>query len=307
MIYDSIIVGGGIAGLQAAIQLGRYEHHVLVIDKGYGRSTLCRNYHNLLGWPDGVSGPELRRLGHRHAEKLGIQFANAEVTEAKKEDGVFYIKSQNEEWAAKTVLFATGLTDRFPDLPGIVPCLGLSLYVCPDCDGYEVKGRKTVIIGSGDAGAGMAAAISYWTDDITLINHEQKPISERLMDKMNDYRVKIMDTPVQSIEQNDGTMSAVKLTDGSILPFEKGFIAFGNNDVKSHVPTQLGVERLENGHIITDPRTKMTNINHVWAAGDVALHSEQVTIAMGEGAQAAIWMHKALRKMAKSQKEPAYV
>ena len=72
--YDSMIVGGGIAGLQAAIQLGRYEHRVLVIDAGYGRSTLCKSYHNLLGWPDGVSGEELRRLGRLQAEKLGVTF-----------------------------------------------------------------------------------------------------------------------------------------------------------------------------------------------------------------------------------------
>lgn len=308
MIYDSIIIGGGIAGLQAAIQLGRYEHRVLVIDKGYGRSTLCRSYHNLLGWPNGISGLELRRLGRMHAEMLGIQFAEAEVTEAIKENGIFYLKSQDgQEWQAKTILFATGLIDRFPDLPGIVPCLGLSIYVCPDCDGYEVKERKTVIIGSGDAGAGMAAAISYWTDDITFINHEAAPISERLMKKMDEYGVKILNKPVQMVEQQDGIMQAVKLADGTVLPFEKGFIAFGNNDVKSHVASQLGVERLENGHIVIDPRTRMTNITNVWAAGDVALYSEQVAIAMGEGMQAAIWMHKALRKMAKLQKEPAFV
>lgn len=309
MIYDSIIVGGGIAGLQAAIQLGRYEHKVVVIDKGYGRSTLCHKYHNLLGWPNGISGKELRRLGRQHAMKLGIEFVEAEVTEARKEAGLFYLTSQKHDlmWTGKTVLFATGLIDRFPELPGIRSCLGLSLYVCPDCDGYEVRGSKTVVIGSGDAGAGMAAALSYWTDEITFINHEQQPISERLIEKINQYRIKVVNISVQEIEQKDGKMQAIRLVNGERLPFHKGFIAFGNNEVKSNVASQLGVERLENGHIITDARTKMTNITHVWAAGDVALHSEQVTIAMGEGAQAAIWIHKALRKMAKTQKEPVYV
>lgn len=309
MTYDSIIIGGGIAGLQAAIQLGRYEHRVLVIDKGYGRSTLCRNYHNLLGWPNGISGPELRSLGREHALKLGVHFEEDEVTDARKEEGIFYIKSKHsgKEWMGKTILFSTGIKDRFPDVSGIIPCLGVSLYICPDCDGYEVRGCKTAVIGSGDAGAGMAAAISYWTDQITLINQEQRPISERLMKKMKELNVTILDTPVQSIEQEDGVIQAVQLVNGERLPFEKGFVAMGNHDVRSSVATQLGVERLENGHIVTDPRTRMTNINQVWAAGDVALYSEQVTIAMGEGAQAAVWMHKALRKMAKVQKEPALV
>ena len=77
---DCIIIGGGIAGLQAAIQLGRYQHQVVVIDSNQGRSTLCKCYHNILGWPDGVSGEEIRRLGRQHAEKYGVIFKNDKVT-----------------------------------------------------------------------------------------------------------------------------------------------------------------------------------------------------------------------------------
>ena len=91
MLYDSVIVGGGIAGLQAAIQLGRYEHEVIVIDAGYGRSTLCRCYHNLLGWPDGVSGEKLRQLGLIHAKKLGIQFFQDKAIDAKKTEEGFVV------------------------------------------------------------------------------------------------------------------------------------------------------------------------------------------------------------------------
>ncbi len=79
MRYDCVIIGGGIAGLQAAIQLGRYRHHVLVIDAGVGRSTLCRSYHNLLGYPDGVSGEHLRTVGRKQAEGLGVQFVLGKV------------------------------------------------------------------------------------------------------------------------------------------------------------------------------------------------------------------------------------
>lgn len=89
MLYDCIIVGGGIAGLQGAIQLGRYQHQTLVIDAQDGRSTLCRSYHNILGWPDGVSGKELRERGKTQAEKLGVQFTQGEVKKAKKPKKVF--------------------------------------------------------------------------------------------------------------------------------------------------------------------------------------------------------------------------
>jgi thioredoxin reductase (NADPH) len=117
-IWDSLIVGGGIAGLQAAIQLGRYGQSVLVIDSGYGRSTLCRSYHNILGWPDGVSGEELRTKGRKQAEALGVQFVLDEIVEASKEQGRFELVGKSGvRYQGQTLLLATGLMDRFPDLP----------------------------------------------------------------------------------------------------------------------------------------------------------------------------------------------
>src|SRR5690606_19400176 len=95
-----------------------------------------------------------------------------------------------------------------------------------------------------------------------------------------------------------GWFQGVQLSDsGRIISGERGFIAFGGNKVHSQLAAQLGIERLENRHIVTDSRTKMTNVKHVWAAGDVAVHSEQVTIDMGEGCQAAMWMYTASQQM----------
>lgn len=91
--YDCIIVGGGIAGLSAAIMLGRYKHNVLVIDKMNGRSTLCRSYHNLLGWPDGVSGQTLRKLGREHAEKYGVKFLEKMAAKVEKQGKEFLVET----------------------------------------------------------------------------------------------------------------------------------------------------------------------------------------------------------------------
>jgi thioredoxin reductase (NADPH) len=303
MVYDSLIIGGGIAGLQAAIQLGRYQHKVLVIDAGYGRSTLCRNYHNLLGWPDGVSGETLRDLGRVHAEKLGVQFMTDEVIAAKKHNDGFSLTLKNsiKSLTGRTLLFATGLLDRFPPLPGLIPCLGLSIYVCPDCDGYEARDKRTLILGAGDSGAGMALSLTYWTNDIIFINHERKPLSARMVEKLKEQKISYIEQPIGQIIEKEGKLQAVILDNGQQIEGTKAFIAFGGNEIKSGIAHQLGVERLENGHIVTDPRSKMTNIPQVWAAGDIGVHSEQVTIAMGEGSQAAIWMHKALLKMEKTK------
>ncbi|NDI35859.1 NAD(P)/FAD-dependent oxidoreductase [Chengkuizengella sediminis] len=296
MLYDCIIIGGGIAGLQAAIQLGRYEHEVLVIDKGDGRSTLCRAYHNLLGWPNGISGAKLRELGKNHAESLDVEFLQGEVIQAEKKFEQFhiYVKDHEQAYKGKTILLATGIIDRMPDFPELISCLGLSVYVCPDCDGYEVRNKKTIILGAGEVGANMALTLKQWTDDLVYINHEQKQVNPQIRKKLDEFQIQYKEEPFEKVLEAKGMIYGVVLMCGEVIHCERGFIAFGGNDVKSFLASQLGVERLENKHIITDPRTKMTNVKHVWSAGDVNVHSEQVSIAMGEGSQAAIWIHKSM-------------
>lgn len=108
ILYDCIIVGGGIAGLQAAIQLGRYNHRIAVIDCNNGRSTLCRSYHNILGWPNGVSGEELRQLGKEHAQKYGVQFIHDKVISIGKAEKAFIIQGETgEKWRTYRILLAT--------------------------------------------------------------------------------------------------------------------------------------------------------------------------------------------------------
>lgn len=299
-LYDCIIIGGGIAGLQGAIQMGRYKHRVLVIDKGRGRSTLCRSYHNVLGWPDGISGPELRRLGRLQAERLGVEFAESEVTGASRTPDGFALQLDSGQRApqAATLLLATGIMDRFPPLEGLECCLGETVYVCPDCDGYEVSGRETVVMGSGEVGASMALTLRYWTSTLTYINHEadSAPLSGKTADQLKEAGIAYLPQPIAEIVSDapSGRLQGVKLEGGRMLTAERGFIAFGGNQVHSGLADQLGIERLENKHIVTDPRSKQTNVPGIWAAGDVGVHSEQVTIAMGEGSQAAIWIHKEL-------------
>lgn len=295
LIYDCVIVGGGIAGLQAAIQLGRYQHKIVVIDSNNGRSNFCLAYHNILGWPNGVSGGFLRRVGRDQAEDLGVEFVQNKVMSIENQENNFVCTVKDgKEIVGKRLLLATGIMDRLPSFPEIYPCLGVSVFVCPDCDGYEVRNEKTIVIGSGDVGANMALTLSYWTNEIMYINHEKKEVSEQkqiqLRSKKIIYHEEIIDTFMAKGSQFKG----VVLKDGTKIECEYAFVALGGNEVRSQLASKLGVELHENKHILTDSRTKMTNIKHVWAAGDVVAHSEQVTIAMGEGSQAAIWIHKSL-------------
>ncbi len=305
-MYDCAIVGGGIAGMQAAIQLGRYKHSVIVIDAGEGRSSLCRRYRNLLGYPDGISGSELLAAGRRQADALGVTFLHGIASDASMTEdtltlevacsrlnegdgGQDYVRIQ-----ARRLLLATGVKDRLPEWPALFPCLGISVFVCPDCDGYEAADRHTLVLGSGDAGAGMALTLTHWTRQITYVNHELATIDGAKLRQLDEHGIVVIDQPVSELLTDGEQLRGVLLADGRTVEADRGFIAFGGNEVRSSLGAQLGVKLSNNRHIETDSRTKQTSVRHVWAAGDVAVHSEQSAIAMGDGSQAAIWMHKSL-------------
>lgn len=296
ILEDCIIVGGGIAGLQAAIQLGRYGHRVLVIDGAWGRSVWCHAYHNVLGWPDGVSGPHLRSLGRAQAERFGVRFAEDWVETAAQapQEGFWLTGRSGRTYMGRRLLLATGVADRLPDLPGLMPRLGLSVYVCPDCDGYEVRGRRTAVLGAGEAGARMAITLTDWTRDLVYIDHERRPLSPALAHELKACGIPHIEGPIVALEGPGDGLAAVRLADGRRIKAERAFTAFGGNLVHSALAVQLGVRVHDNGHIPVHPRTRETNVPGVWAAGDVAAHSEQVAIAMGDGAQVAIWIHKSL-------------
>ncbi|OWR28356.1 pyridine nucleotide-disulfide oxidoreductase [Saccharibacillus sp. O23] len=304
MLHDCIIIGGGIAGTQAAIQLGRYSaHKVLVIDSGYGRSSVCHTYHNIIGWPEGVTGEDLRQTGRKQAEALGIEFLEQTVTETARDGERFIVTTgDGQRFSAHTLLLATGMMDRYPDIPGLREALGYSVYICPDCDGYEIVDRKTVLIGSGEHGSGMAVLLAERTPHLTYVNHERAPIEKRLIDNLRKHGIEYEEQPVTEVRvDDDHDIRSVVLEDGRVLEADRGFIAFGGSHVRTELADQLGITLEGNRHIKTDPRTKMTDVEGVWAAGDIGLHSELSTIAMGEGTQAAIWIHKKLRKINKSR------
>lgn len=301
--WDCIIIGGGIAGLQAAIQMGRSQHTCLVIDsKEEGRSSLCKDYRNILGWPDGISGEDLRALGREHAQKTGIEFLKDHVTTLKDVNGRFHVKTTEHEFTARTLLLATGITDRIPPIPNLKECLGMTIYICTDCDGYEVIDTPTLVMGSGEAGANFALSLLYWTNQITYINHEKNDIPEDLLMRLKESGIYYIEEKIEAVrKEGDSDFKGVFLANGELIEGERAFVSFGGNDVHTALADQLGIDVMNNRHIHVNPRTKETSIKNVWAAGDIVAHSEQATIAMGEATQAAIWIHKRLMKLLKEE------
>ncbi|OLO42781.1 pyridine nucleotide-disulfide oxidoreductase [Alkalihalophilus pseudofirmus] len=297
MSYDCIIIGGGIAGLQAAIQLGRYNHNIVIIDNGRGRSTLCKEYHNLLGWPDGVSGDYFREMGRKQALTYGVEIINDTAnTISNEENGTFVVQLKNgPSLHGKKLLLATGMTERIPDLDGIYECLGKSIYICPDCDGYEVSKQKTIVIGSGNKGAHLSLILTYWTNDIIYVNYDLEDIDQELKVKLKNKHIPLYQESISEMHyEKEGYISGVTLLNGYKIEANRAFLAMKGTKVNSDIASHIGVERLENMHINVNPRTKETNVPNVWAVGDLINHSQLLSVAIGDGAQAAIWIHKSL-------------
>jgi thioredoxin reductase len=258
---------------------------------------LCGCYHNLLGWPDGVSGTTLRSIGEQQAETLGVSFIEDTVTALSEQDDIFRASTQHSNtYEAKRLLLATGVKDNIPPFPELYPCLGISIFICPDCDGYEIVDQPTLVIGSGNVGANMAITLTNWSDKITYINHGLQPISKKTSLMLSQKNIITYDEKIETFLTKEAKLQGLVLKSGQRLEASYGFLAFGGNVVNTTLASQLGVTLQKNQHIEVNPRTKMTNVQHVWAAGDIVAHSEQVAIAMGDGLQAAIWIHKSLEE-----------
>ncbi len=297
MLYDTLVIGGGIAGLQTAIQLGRSLRKVVVVDRDGGRSSICRKYRNILGYPEGISGETLLARGIEQARAAGVEFLSGTVASVKqRRDNLFEagIRPKEQVLVAKTIVLAAGVDTPFPQIPGLGPCLGESIFICPDCDGFEVRGRHTAVIGSGPNAAEMALALHYFTDRLTVINHTGEAVDSHLLRELSAQQVAYREQMVALIEAEAGRMTAIQLASGERLAISRAFLAFPGAIVNTELLQPFHVQRLDNGHVIVDPRTKETSFRNIWAVGDVAAHSQQVTIAMGDGAQAAIWIHKRL-------------
>lgn len=157
--------------------------------------------------------------------------------------------------------------DRFPELPGLRETLGRSIYVCPDCDGYEIQDRSTVLIGSGISGLNMAFILRQRTPHLIYINHE-KSVVPKQRDHLEVQGIIYIEEAIARLESGeDGMIRGVTLEDGGTVPAERGFIAMGGNSVHSELAEQLGVELHKNRHIEANRRSLMTNVEGVWAAG----------------------------------------
>lgn len=292
--YDVAVVGGGPAGLSAALWLARYLHKVVVIDSGDPRNWETRGINGYLGH-QGIRSPELRRIGRGEGEKYGAEFVSGIVETAANESGDLFSLCLRDGKTIQTrrILLAIGIRDVWPDIPGLDQCYGETAHVCPDCDGYETRGKKTIVIGTGRKAVGMALALTTWTKEIVICtNGEPADMSQELLDVIKPLNIPVLEAPITCVLSQEKEIRGVELEGAMSLDCERLYFAIGQYP-SDDLGTQLGCKRDEIGRVVIDEHNH-TSVKNVYAAGDVAGGAQIAIAAAASGAIAAVAIHASL-------------
>lgn len=292
--YDVTVVGGGPAGLSAALWLARYLHKVVVIDSGDPRNWETRGINGFLGH-QGIRSPELRAIGREEGAEYGVEFLSGIVDTAENETGeLFSIQLRDETVIeSRRILLAIGIKDVWPAIPGLGDCYGETVHVCPDCDGYETRDKKTVVVGRGRKAVGMALALTTWTKQIVICSNGQPPdISQKLLDQLKALNIPVLDQSITCVLSKDKEIRGLELEGGMSLDCERLYFAIGQFPADD-LGAQLGCKRDELGRLVVDARNH-TSVKNVYAAGDVAGGVQLAIVAAASGAVAASAIHHSL-------------
>lgn len=320
-IYDVAIVGGGPAGLSAAIWLGRYLHSVVLLDSGDPRNWETRGINGYLGLP-GIRPAELRGAGRAEARRYGVELVDGFVVRARAEgDERFVLEydpievtkagadapgpgsprrpddnepcERTRTLVARRLLLCIGLKDVWPRVPGLEQVYGDRAHVCPDCDGYSARDMKTVVLGRGRKAVGMALNLTTWTRDLVVCTNGDEPdMDDELRAKLDALDIAVDTRPIEGINLRDDSLRALRFADGSTLGCEKLFYAIGQYPADD-LGAQLGCKRDDEGHVEVDDAYH-TSVRNVFAAGDIVPGPQLGVAAAADGAIAALAIHKSL-------------
>lgn len=302
-VYDCIVIGAGPAGLSAALFLARYRRRVLTFHNSSPRNLYSHGVHGFLGH-HGITPKELLARGRDEVTTHGGLVIEGCVTKAEKVgDELFRVTTGDEEaghelatFEARRLLLATGLRDLTPDCPGFRELYGVTVFHCPDCDGFEVTGKRVAVLGSGRETVGFTLNLLTWTDKLTLITDGRgEELTHEHHSKLAEFDIPVTDNRITRL---DGDMEAHKLSrvcfdDGTALECDALFFNLGTIPASTLHET-LGCRLDEECGLVWVDEEQQTSVAGVYAAGDLTPRSQLAVVAAAEGAMAAIHIHKSL-------------
>jgi thioredoxin reductase len=292
VIYDCIIVGGGPAGLSAALMLGRCRRRVLLCDTGEPRNARAREIHAYLT-RDGIAPAEFLRLARAELGRYGtIECRELEIVDACREGGRFRaLGGDGTRLEARKLLLATGVADQLPEIAGLQELYGSSVHHCPFCDAWEWRDRPLAAYGCDDQGPGLALSLTTWSDDILLCTGGS-PVSEQWRERLREAGIGMREEPILRLEGAEGMLRRIVFEDGEPEPRRALFLSCGQRQ-RSPLAERLGCRFTDRGAVDTG-KCEATNVPGLYVAGDASREAQFVVVAGAEGAEAGMAIHRAL-------------
>jgi thioredoxin reductase len=292
-LYEAIIVGAGPAGLSAALILGRCCRRVLLCDGGPGRNAPSSALHGFLT-REGLPPGELVRIGLAQlAPYETIEIRAAVVTDARRTAAGFTLRlSTGERVSTGKLLLATGVIDELPPIPGLAERWGRSVFPCPYCDGYELRGRRLGVLGRGQAVVAQCRALTTWSARVTLFLQGGGTVDVSDREALERHGIEIVETPIRALEGPGATLEQVRLADDRALACDALFLSEGQHQ-RSPLVEQLGCRPGENAAVPTKEH-ESTDIPGLFVAGDASDNLQLAIVAAAEGAEAGFAINRAL-------------
>ncbi len=285
--YDVAVIGGGAAGLSAALVLGRARRRVLVVDAGTPRNAPAAHMHGFLS-RDGMPPAELLAVGRAEMSHYGVELVADAVTgvDTASPDGFVVRLASGRVAAARRILLATGLQDGIPDMPGVQQRWGRDLLHCPYCHGWEVRDQPLGVLGTQPASMQHALLIRQWSTDVVYFAHTQ-PLGDTDRAQLEACGVRVVDGEVARLVVADDRLTGVELADGRVIERTAVFVRPVMAPRDDGLLAALGCAVDDAGFAIVDAGGR-TSATGVWAAGNIADPRAQVITAAGAGSAAAI-------------------
>lgn len=292
---DVIIVGAGPAGLSAALILGRCRRRVVVFDWGPKRNAASHAMHGFIS-RDGTDPAEFLRLAREQLRPYDtVRIVEAEVIDACPGEGGFeVIVADGSPHRARTLLLATGVEDRIPEIEGIGRFYGASVHHCPYCDGWEHRDEPIAVYGRGKRGSGLALELTAWSRDLVLCTDGPARLAAADRARLARNGIALRESRIARLEGEGDQLERICFADDGVL--ERRALFFNTGQVqRSTLPQRLGCEFTSKGFVRCG-RYESTNIPSLFVAGDASHSVQLVIVAADEGARAAFAINTALLK-----------